>query len=107
MAKDNNALAARIDSQSPGKTVSPTLTVVHDQLKKATPALEKVLPPGWSAERFMYVVYSQVRKNPDLMACKPESIVMAAIGAAELGLDFAIRNEVFMVPYSGQAQRQL
>jgi len=99
-----------LDKMTPaagGKTVKDVMSNVHSALMKSESLFAKVLPELLPAKKFAYITYTYVRKNKHLWNCTPDSIVAAAMEAAQLGLDFSIRNECHMVPYSGSASFQM
>lgn len=99
-----------LDKMTPttkGKTVKDVLGTVHNALSRCESQFAKVLPDILPAQKFVYQCYTYVRKNPHLWECDPNSLVAACMEAAQLGLDFNIRNQCFIVPYSGKASFQL
>jgi recombination protein RecT len=49
--------------------------------------LPDILPEGMTPERFAAIAVQAVAKSPDLMECEPQSIIMACLEAAQVGLE--------------------
>lgn len=81
------------------------LLVVHQNLTRMQPEIEKALPSvGMSAERFTRIVYTQVRHNPKLAECTPESLAGAILTCAQLGLEpGGPTGEAWILPYWNNA----
>ncbi len=62
--------------------------------------LARVMTP----ERLLRIAHTAVTRTPDLLACSKESIVLAVIGAASLGLDAGgPLGHAYLVPYGREA----
>jgi recombination protein RecT len=61
--------------------------------------LELVLPSFLSADRFLRVVQTELRKNPKLARCSPASFLRSVITAAQLGLEIGVNGGGYLVPY--------
>lgn len=82
----------------------PVLEAIH----QAKGQFEGRLPPGMTAEKFMYGLATVVQKNPALLDCEPKSVLLAAYEAAELGISLSPTLQLgFIIPYGKQAQFQL
>lgn len=67
-------------------------------------ALIDLLPDEAAAVRFRRVVIQAMTKNPDLLACSPESIVSAVFEAAAMGLEpTGAAGGAHLVPRKGRA----
>ena len=65
--------------------------------------LMEVMPPGMDASRFVRATLTAISRNPDLLACTPESIVTAVFDAAEAGLTpTGSLNRAWLVPYKNK-----
>ena len=64
------------------------------------PEIAKALPGGLvDAERYVRLVQTELRKNPALMSCTPQSFLGAVLTAAQLGLEFGPMQQAYMVPF--------
>lgn len=83
--------------------VSPAkvrLDKIKAELGKAMPSLSQLLPAHVKADRMYRVITSSVSKTPELMACDPKSIVLAAAQAFALGLEPGTALGLgYLVPY--------
>ncbi len=61
----------------------------------------EMLPKHLPLERFLRLVYTEMRKNPDLMACTPESVVGGMLTGSALGLEIGgALGEAYLIPYN-------
>lgn len=60
----------------------------------------EMLPKHLPLERFLRLVYTEMRKNPDLMACTPESVVGGMLTGSALGLEIGgALGEAYLIPF--------
>jgi recombination protein RecT len=94
---DNAPLRAELK-----KAAAPDdVQTVYDLLERARPELAQVLPELVSAERFSRLVLGEVRRQPQLLECQPESLVGAMLLAVQLGLEPGPLGLVYLVPHKG------
>lgn len=95
--------AREVSAQMTGKEA------LSENLRRFTPAITKLLEgTGVSPETFAAQVANATRAVPDLLACQPETLIGAALRAAQLGLaPNDARNLCWILPYKGRAQFQL
>lgn len=62
--------------------------------------------PGGEA-RFVRIVHTAVRMNPELLRCEPMSVVGAAMQAAQLGLTPNMLGESWLIPRGGRCTFQI
>jgi recombination protein RecT len=84
------------------------LTPAQERTEKIRAAmahrLPAILPNGMSPERFEAVTIQAIAKNPDLMDCTPQSIIMAVLEAAQLGLEpTGSLSRAWLIPFKGEA----
>lgn len=73
---------------------------VIEAINKAKDAFQGRLPKGMTAERFIFGLMTTVQKNPDLLECEPQSVLLAAYEAAECGLDLTPSRQLgYIIPY--------
>lgn len=63
--------------------------------------LARALPSFITADRFLRVVQTEVRKTPELARCSPASFMASMMTAAQLGLEIGVNGGAFLVPYKG------
>lgn len=79
-----------------------TLMDLFDQRKDAIKAL---LPRHLTPERMLKIALATTARTPALLACTPQSIVLAVMQAAELGLEpGGLLGEAYLVPYRAEAK---
>lgn len=80
---------------------APTLVAALESMK---PELAKVLPAHLSGDRIARITLTEIRKNPKLAQCNPQSFFGALLTAAALGLEPGINGEAYLVPYKQECQ---
>jgi len=71
---------------------------ISDWIKKAEKSLKMALPKHMTAERMMRIAISGLSRNPLLLECTPQSIILALINASETGLE-PNGYEAHLIPY--------
>lgn len=105
----DEANAAPIDIPQPGREMDITRPrTVAQALDSNAAKIKRALPtfPG-GEERFIRIVQTAVRMNPELNRCEPMSVVGAAMQAAQLGLTPNMLGESWLIPRNGQATFQI
>ncbi len=71
--------------------------------------IENALPDGYvgGPERFARTVLTCVARDPKLLSCTPQSVIGAAMQAAQLGLTPGVLGEAWLVPYRDQCTFQV
>lgn len=78
---------------------------IRDLLEKAKPSISAVLPKHVTADRLLKVALSATARTPALLACSPQSILLAVMQSAELGLEVGgLLGDAYLVPFKGQVQ---
>lgn len=73
--------------------------VIANALESRTAALMEVMPDGLDAKRFMRATLTAIARNPDLLRCTTESLVIAVFEAAEIGVvPTGTLNRAWLVP---------
>lgn len=80
-----------------------TLQRVDNWLDKSGPKLLELLPAGIDQARFIRNVSSQVKMNPAIQQCRPDTIINSIVKATHLGLDIGVLGSAYIVPYGNQA----
>lgn len=62
-------------------------------------AIAKALPKHMTADRMAMVAFSEIRKNPKLLSCSPQSLVASVITASQLGLEPGPLGHCYLVPF--------
>ena len=76
---------------------------VDEAFALAPQHLKRLLGSQEVADRFLVVALNQFRKVPALAQCSKESILDSLVRMARLGLDPAIPNEAWLVPFEKEA----
>lgn len=78
---------------------------IKDLLERAKPSIAAVIPKHLTPERLLKIALSATSRTPALLACTPQSILLAVMQAAELGLEAGgLLGDGYLVPYKGKAQ---
>jgi recombination protein RecT len=77
-------------------------------IKESASEFAKRLPSGSDATKWTMQLATAVQKNPELLACDPGSLLLAAYEAAELGVSLSPSLQLgYLIPYKGKAQFQI
>jgi recombination protein RecT len=75
---------------------------IREELVRMKPEIEKVIPRQIGVERFTRLVLTELRRNPQLMNCKPHSVLGAMMLCAQLGLEPGPLGHAYLVPYRNE-----
>lgn len=101
MASNPN-LRNRLAASRAAITSNQSTTTVMDLLKRLEPQLQRALPKHMTANRFMRVVLTDIRRNPKLLNCSPESLMGAIMTAGQLGLEPGPLGHAYLVPFKSE-----
>lgn len=80
---------------------------VIDQIQKAKPVLQPVLPKGVNIDQLTARMSLELMENPDLLKCTPKSLLWSFVRVAELGLSMgAAFGEAYIIPFRDKEGRQ-
>lgn len=105
-----SGLQKRAEEAAVAHAATPTpQQVIKQQLDRYRPVIDKLLHnTGITVETFVAQVANAVRATPGLLKCRPETVLGAALKAAQLGLaPNDARNLCWILPYGSDAQFQL
>lgn len=84
-------------------TATPKQQTITDLVVRQAPAIESALRgTPIDAERFKRILFTELRRNPKLYECKPESLLGAMMQAAQLGLEPGPLGWSYLVPYASE-----
>src|SRR6185437_2021004 len=76
-----------------------------DLFEQRKESIKALLPKHLTPERMLKIALSTTARTPALLACTPQSIVLAVMQAAELGLEpGGLLGESYLVPYGSEAK---
>lgn len=78
--------------------VDPKFAIIRSMIEQSKTKLLEVLPRSMSAERMIRVALGTIAKNPILLQCTPQSVLLSLLTAAEAGLDVGVGKEAYMIP---------
>jgi len=89
-------------SNLPAKQLPPVQSLVANKGSK----IEKALPSDVTLNDFTRSLMVAVAKNPKLNQCKPDSLYLAVIEAAGLGLDCSggVMGQAYLIPFKDTCQ---
>jgi recombination protein RecT len=94
MSNQSTALVSNRDKQ----------TQIKDLLERAKPSIAAVLPKHLTPDRLLKIALACTSRTPLLLACNPQSLLLAVMQAAELGLEAGgLLGEAYLVPYKDKA----
>lgn len=78
---------------------------IKDLFEKAKPSIAAVLPKHMTPDRLLKIALSATSRTPSLLACTPQSLLLAVMQGAELGLEVGgLLGEAYLVPFKDTAQ---
>lgn len=78
---------------------TPSRRTARDLIESMSGEFAKALPANVPVDRFMRVALTEIKQNPDLAGCTPESLLGSLLTAARLGLEVGgPRGEFYLVP---------
>lgn len=78
---------------------------IRDLLEKAKPKLAEVLPRHLTPDRLIRIACAATSRNRQLLACTPQSLLLAVMNAAQLGLEAGSPlGSAYLVPYGDTCQ---
>ncbi len=100
MTTPSKDLAARVAAG--GTALDKKGDTVFDLLERQKSQIERALPKNMSAERLLRVVLTEVRRNPKLGECSPQSLLGALMLSAQLGLEPGPLGQAYFVPFANE-----
>lgn len=97
-AEVKNKLARRDASAS-----SKPVATIYDLIEKQKAQIARALPKHITADRFARIVLTQIRTNPKLLECDPQSLLASIMLSAQLGLEPGPLGHAYIVPYGREA----
>ncbi|NCA72719.1 MAG: hypothetical protein EOM91_22210, partial [Sphingobacteriia bacterium] len=77
---------------------------VADMLEKSKASIASALPRHVSADRLARVALSELRTNPTLLKCTPQSLMNCIVKAGQLGFELGgALGHAYLVPYKSEA----
>jgi recombination protein RecT len=90
-----NALARQAErnrAERPKRTIA-------DLIERQKAQIARALPKHMDADRLARIALTEIRRNPKLMECSPESLLGAVMLSAQLGLEPGPLGHCYLVPY--------
>ena len=81
---------------------TPKQRTIHELIERQRPAIERALPTSVGVERFTRIVLTELRRNPKLYECEPDSLLAAMMLSAQLGLEPGPLGHAYLVPFARQ-----
>lgn len=86
------------------KEVATKPTTLFSMIQAMGPEIQRALPRHMSGDRIVRIVTTEMRKNPELVKCTPESFLGSLLTASALGLEPGVNGECWLVPYKGRCE---
>src|SRR5690606_18650210 len=78
------------------------LNDVRALLTKCEKQIAAALPKHMTPERMARIAFTAVQRQPPLLECSQQSLALAVINAAELGLETDLLGHAYLVPFKGK-----
>ena len=84
---------------------NPRLDTLRAMFEKAKPSIASVLPKHLTAERILKITLSAASRTPDLLLCTPQSILLAVMQSATLGMEpNTPLGEAYLIPFKNRVK---
>lgn len=83
------------------------LATLMDVVKMKQDAIQKVAARSIRVESLIRVAGAAMSRNPVLLQCTPNSVVLALMNCAQLGLEPNLLGAAYLVPYRNNKTRQM
>lgn len=80
-----------------------TLKTIQNKITKLKPQMAMALPKHMDAERMARIALTELRQNPKLMECDPDSLMKCLMVSAQLGLEPGLLGHVYFIPFKREA----
>ena len=109
MTTNSPALVDAVEARSAAPAKLSPKQLIKSAVEINRREIENALPDGYvgGPERFARTVLTCVARDPNLLKCSPQSIIGAAMQAAQLGLTPGVLGEAWLVPYGSECTFQL
>jgi recombination protein RecT len=96
------------DTNSPAEIGKAKFATMRGLLEESKAQFARVLPSHMDADRLLRIALTQIRTNPKLLECSPQSMVAALMKAAQLGLEpDGVTGRAYLIPRkNGMLSRQ-
>lgn len=98
MSNQNTAIKGALAKQ-------PEVQSIETMIQKASTELGKALPAHMSPERLVRIALTNIRINPDLSRCTPQSFMGSLFAAAQLGLEPGIAGRCYLIPFKNSRKQ--
>lgn len=82
------------------KTAPKETATILQLIERQKPAIERALPTAIGAERFTRIALTEIRRNPKILDCNPDSVLGALMLVAQLGLEPGPLGHAYLVPFA-------
>lgn len=85
---------------TPAPAAMPDVRRVRDELEKLRPQIARALPTAVPPERFLRLVFTELRETPELANCSLDSLFGVVMKSAQLGLEpGAALGQCWYIPF--------
>jgi len=82
-----------------GQPAAGNETTLWKYISSRKDAIAKTLPKHINPERMARIAFLEVRKNPQLLNCSPQSLFGAILSASQLGVEPGPLGQCYLVPF--------
>lgn len=92
------------EQRSEAALTTSTVRAVTGWIEQSWDRLQDLIPSHVNRDRFKRIIIDQVKFNPEVAKCTPESVFRACVQAANLGLEVGVLNSAYLVRYKNTCQ---
>jgi recombination protein RecT len=96
---NSQAIAERLGDKAASPEPATAGPTVRELVYAQRGKIAEALPRHVNADRFMRLVFTQMRQTPKLMDCTAESLISSIIQCAQLGLEPGPLGHVYLLPF--------
>lgn len=92
-----------------GKTLTPMQRIkvkLDGLVKQMASAIPETMRRYYTPERVQRLFWQEVRRNPTLTKCEPETIASSLMTACQLGIEIGVQGQGWLVPYFNKKKNQ-
>lgn len=98
--KGNEGLKAQT-GLAPQQRLSPQDTIAA-MIKAEMPRIQRLIQNPSMTKRFGQLAMMEMRRNPTLFDCAPQSVLACLMTSASLGLQIGVGGQAYLIPYRGE-----
>ena len=76
---------------------------ISQMIRSEMPRIQRLIQDPAMTKRFAQLAMMELRRNPKLFGCEPNSILAGLMASASLGLQLGVGGQCYLIPYKTEA----